>query len=239
MSGTSELRLSSQTTTALFGSEIKQEDEAHPQWFKDKPTTTTATADIVVNLYQEAWDACLEWQGRFQQLCETNTIALRAYEADIVCAIDQIDCLRHEKANMQDQMQSKDTEISNLIKSLSHTFAAKERIFEECEKQRFQREFGDLILSQYREEIVEHKAAAKEKDRIIEELVELIATIESELGDLRAKPNWVDVKGVGVDTRGTNEYRKSQLGSGDHMGKTSTAQGRRGRRRQHNGSKIH
>jgi CRISPR/Cas system CSM-associated protein Csm5 (group 7 of RAMP superfamily) len=152
---------------------IKQENEAYIQLLETRQPTNSDSA--LVDSLQEAWDTYSDCQKKFQALHEKNTIALQAYETNLVYAINQIDQLHQEKSLIQEQMKVKDAENNSLIKSLSHTFQAKEQIFAERERERFQREFSELILSQYRGEIEEYKAKANEKDQIIEDLVEVIS----------------------------------------------------------------
>jgi chromosome segregation ATPase len=188
---------------------------------------------VLVDSFREAWDAYAEWQKKFQQLYDTNTIALQNYETDLLHANNQINQLRQENNNIQEQMKNKDAENNNLIKSLSHTFESKQRIFDECEKQRFQREFSELILSQYREEIEEYKTKAKEKDQIIEDLVEVIATLESELTNFRTKPNETVEEG---HINMTMNNAQGGLGQDGNVVPVAPAPGRPRRRRRRCGS---
>lgn len=119
--------------------------------------------------------------------------------------IESLDQLGRENTSLKSQLETQSSNYDLLVGDMIQTCSEKSDIFEALQEEKTQKELGDLIISQYCDEILEHKATIAEKEKYIKDLVNYSAktraealTLDAEASALRAELSICRQRNVGT-----------------------------------------
>ncbi|CAM1508782.1 Fc.00g056300.m01.CDS01 [Cosmosporella sp. VM-42] len=96
-----------------------------------------------------------------------------------------------DNSTIRSELQSQQANYDKVTGELNRITDEKTQIYEELESVKFQRELGELILDQHRDEILEQKKIIGEKEAHIKTGRETIAAAHMEISTLRAQVSYL------------------------------------------------
>jgi chromosome segregation ATPase len=121
------------------------------------------------------------------QLIDENHLLVQNLLKENATLAEQLQHARDENTLVQSDLQAQKSDYATLIGDITRICNEKGELHEELEKERFQKDFEQLLLDQYRGEILEQRDTIGKKERRIQELLESTARVQGETDAMRAR----------------------------------------------------
>ncbi|KAM5349331.1 hypothetical protein ACJ41O_005836 [Fusarium nematophilum] len=103
----------------------------------------------------------------------------------------QLEQATQANITIRSELQNQQEIYNRLVEKLGRISSEKSQMHEDFESQKFQKELNELILDQYRDEVLESKSIIGEKDRHIETCTESITAAYGEIAALKAQISYM------------------------------------------------
>lgn len=135
----------------------------------------------------DAWKLSLQCPLLSQQLHEQIILAMRSQSDHVLYLQHNLTQILQQNQWAQSSLKIKNTQYELLIGDIVRVCQEKQEIFDKCEKEKLEKELCQMILDQYRDEIIEQKKIITEKDESICHLLRAVAKAESKMASLTAQ----------------------------------------------------